>query len=227
MLTKRIQLSAAARNSLPAVEMVECAVRVSPALARRIRKAAELESSGSSVRASLLSAADTPVDRLESLEQRVVALGSDNADLRQQAKADEASIRTLREAVTAMETEKGRLRSELKSGKRALDTARGQLIAAEDREAALDAIVESLRAELSASISLRDLEDGRARLLSRLAQELRSGAGVKTSLIRLAEACPPDAPPDSAEPEPRRATTLAWLGRLLKRLRGEATRLIA
>jgi septation ring formation regulator EzrA len=64
-------------------ELVDCHVRVTPALARRIRKAAFSEQEGRDARSALMIAAECDPDELESLRSQVNKL-SDNIDEREQ-----------------------------------------------------------------------------------------------------------------------------------------------
>ena len=69
----------AARSSSSAVALVECSVRVSPTLARLIRKSAEKEVSGTSAKDALLTAAGVQPGEVATL-QRELQRASENPD---------------------------------------------------------------------------------------------------------------------------------------------------
>ena len=61
----------AARSSSSAVALVECSVRVSPTLARLIRKSAEKEVSGTSAKDALLTAAGVQPGEVATLQREL------------------------------------------------------------------------------------------------------------------------------------------------------------
>ena len=76
------RLRRAPPQSAPAaVGLVECLVRVTPALARRIRKAAELEAAGTATAAALLGAAGVPPGRIVNVGRLGGAKGEFDFDL--------------------------------------------------------------------------------------------------------------------------------------------------
>jgi chromosome segregation ATPase len=78
-------------------ELVNCNVHVSPALARRIRKASLAEENGQDARGALMVAADSNPDELERLQSRVEALSlalddSEHSHALLKVKADQLAL---------------------------------------------------------------------------------------------------------------------------------------
>src|SRR5437763_1874794 len=116
-----------AAASSAAIGLVECTVKVSPSLARRLRKAAELEAGGASARDALLTAAGTSGAIIEEQSRQVEELAGERAALRQRASDQESEIERLRAAAKQREGELTRLRREGGNASNELGAARRQL----------------------------------------------------------------------------------------------------
>jgi chromosome segregation ATPase len=181
---------AADRPSRPApppaaVGLVECAVKVSPSLARRLRKAAELEAAGSSPRDALLAAAGLSGAQLDEQARQVEELGAERDALRQRLADEQSEVERLRAAAKQREGELTRLRREGGNASNELGAARRQLAAAEKQQGEARASLAGLRDELARSVSIAGLNAEAVAAVGALTENLRSGAGLVGAALRL------------------------------------------
>jgi chromosome segregation ATPase len=169
-----------------AIGLVECAVKVSPSLARRLRKAAELEAAGAVPRDALLSAAGLSGKELDEQARQVEELSGERDALRLRAADQEAEIERLRGAAKQRETELTRLRREGGSASNELGAVRRQLAAAEKQQGELQASIAGLKGELTRSVSVAGLNAEAVAAISTLAESLRAGTSLGSAALRLA-----------------------------------------
>jgi len=98
-----------------ATQLVECTVRVSPALARIMRKIAEREASGVSAADALLEAVGLQPGELESLRKRLELASGEAKQWREKAERELAQIEHLKRAVTERNNEVTEVRDELRT----------------------------------------------------------------------------------------------------------------
>lgn len=153
-------------------ELVDCHVRVTPALARRIRKAAFSEQEGRDARASLMIAAGCDPDELENLQSQVHDL-SDDIDEREQRLA------TLKATTDNCAADLSKVRKQL--GER--DDMIGDL-RREKEEAA--AHVSALAETLIQSVEVRDLPTDFVDNVRTTIQAVRGGEDPRTAFLAAA-----------------------------------------
>ena len=97
----------AARSSSSAVALVECSVRVSPTLARLIRKSAEKEVSGTSAKDALLTAAGVQPGEVATLQRELQQAFEESRQWREKAAREHGQLEQSKIA-TAERTTRGR-----------------------------------------------------------------------------------------------------------------------
>jgi chromosome segregation ATPase len=227
----RTRRSAAPAAAATAVGLVECAVRVSPALARRIRKAAELETGGTPAAAALLAAAGVAPGRIEALETELAELRREAETRRDEAERRGVELDRSKSALKEREAELTQARRAHGAASQELAAARRELAAGDSRGSEASAAITSLRREVAAGVSLAKLDDASSGLVRTLVQRLDEGGDQRTALLTLSGY---DADKiDEALAEARRPELLAasallaqggWRAALLKWLLGSAAR---
>ena len=86
----------AARSSSSAVALVECSVRVSPTLARLIRKSAEKEVSGTSAKDALLTAAGVQPGEVATLQRELQRASEESGQWREKAAREHFNLNSQR-----------------------------------------------------------------------------------------------------------------------------------
>ena len=81
-----------ARSSSSAVALVECSVRVSPTLARLIRKSAEKEVSGTSAKDALLTAAGVQPGEVATLQRELQQASEESRQWREKAAREHGQL---------------------------------------------------------------------------------------------------------------------------------------
>jgi hypothetical protein len=181
------RLRRAVPQSAPAaVGLVECLVRVTPALARRIRKAAELEAAGTATAAALLGAAGVPPGRIEGLETEIERLSGELARSQRDAEDRGVAIDRLRATLKERESELTQLRRTHGNAGQELAAARRELGAAETRRAADAETAAKLRAQLAAGVSLAKLDAASAGEVRKLVERLGEGGDFRSAALTAA-----------------------------------------
>lgn len=154
-------------------ELTDCHVRVTPALARRIRKAAFTEQEGQDARAALMIAAGCDPDELESLRSQVRDLSSD-LDVSERRQA------TLKNTADKCDADLSQVRKQL--GERD-DTIAN--LRKEQKETA--ARVSALAETLIQSVEVRDLPKDFVDNVQTTIQAVRDGEDPRTALLAAAK----------------------------------------
>ena len=144
-------------NVTPA-ELVDCKVSVSPALARRIRKAKQAEQSGQDVRGALMIAAGFEPDEMDTLRSHLEDLSS-NLVAREQ---DQAMTKTTVDRLTT---------DLAQSRKKSTETNKN---------------LELLKATLSKSVKTHGLPDKLTKDIANLIETIRGGEKPQTALLAAA-----------------------------------------
>ena len=144
-------------NVTPA-ELVDCKVSVSPALARRIRKAKQAEQSGQDVRGALMIAAGFEPDEMDTLRSHLEDLSS-NLVAREQ---DQAMTKTTVDRLTT---------DLAQSRKKSTETNKN---------------LELLKATLSQSVKTHGLPDKLTKDIANLIETIRGGEKPQTALLAAA-----------------------------------------
>ena len=144
-------------NVTPA-ELVDCKVSVSPALARRIRKAKQAEQSGQNVRGALMIAAGFEPDEMDTLRSHLEDLSSNLVASEQ----DQAMTKTTVDRLTT---------DLAQSRKKSTDTNKN---------------LELLKATLSKSVETHGLPDKLTKDIANLIETIRGGEKPQTALLAAA-----------------------------------------
>ena len=145
-------------NVTPA-ELVDCKVSVSPALARRIRKAKQAEQSGQDVRGALMIAAGFKPDEMDTLRSHLEDLSSNLVASEQ----DQAMTKTTVD----------RLTTDLAQSRKKLTETNKNL--------------ELLKATLSQSVETHGLPDKLTKNIVNLVEAIRGGEKPQTALLAAAD----------------------------------------
>jgi len=145
-------------NVTPA-ELVDCKVSVSPALARRIRKAKQAEQSGQDVRGALMIAAGFEPDEMDTLRSHLEDLSSNLVASEQ----DQAMTKTTVD----------RLTTDLAQSRKKLTETNKNL--------------ELLKATLSQSVETHGLPDKLTKNIVNLVEAIRGGEKPQTALLAAAD----------------------------------------
>ncbi len=153
-------------------ELVDCNVRVTPALARRIRKAAFAEQEGQDARSALMIAAGCDPDELDSLRAQVHDL-SDDLDEREQRQV------TLKATADKCTADLSQVRKQL--GER--DDMIADLLREQEEAAAR---VSALAETLIQSMEVRDLPTDFVDNVRTMIQAVRGGDDPRTAFLAAA-----------------------------------------
>jgi hypothetical protein len=165
----------AVQFSSSAVALVECSVRVSPTLARLIRKSAEKEASGASAKDALLTAAGAQPGEVANLQRGLQQASEESNQWREKAAREHGLLEQSRIATAKRENEKAILRDDLRKATASLEGAQQQILTFEARIAELTTTLESRNKQLAHSLSLSGLSDFAAAAVKALRDRLARG----------------------------------------------------
>ena len=208
--------------------LVDCAVRVSPTLARLIRKCADAETGGASPRDALLMSAGISVGEIE-------ALRADKARLAAELAESADAVARLRSSQEAGKSEAVRLEADCRQLRRLLNAqeekSRESARAADARVKQLEAANAQMAESLKQSVSLQGMNERAAAALVALKTGLDRGEDIETAALAAAgyERAPVEAALEkSGRPETRILDAAlerrTWRARLALRLLGLAPR---
>ncbi len=158
-----------------AIELVECSSRVSPTLARLIRKSAEKEAGGASPTDALLAAAGIKPGELATLRKEVSLVSTQAEQWREQAAREHGQLQEAKAALIRRDKDELVLRDSLRKTTEALIGAEQQILDLKARIAELTTALESRDEELTHSLSLLGLEEGAAEAVATLRDRLERG----------------------------------------------------
>ena len=163
------------RSSSSAVALVECSVRVSPTLARLIRKSAEKEVSGASANDALLTAAGVQPGEVATLQRELQQASEESKQWREKAAREHGQLEQSKIATAKRDNERAVLRDDLRKATASLKGAQQQILTFEARIAELTTTLESRNKQLAYSLSLSGLSDCAAAAVKALRDRLARG----------------------------------------------------
>ena len=164
-----------ARYSSSAVALVECSVRVSPTLARLIRKSAEKEASGASAVDALLTVAGIQPGETATLHKKLEQVSAEAKQWREKAAREHGQLEQSKIAAAEWDNERAVLRGDLRKAIDSLKGAQQQILTFEARIAELATTLESRNKQLAYSLSLSGLGDCAAAAIKALRDRLAKG----------------------------------------------------
>jgi DNA repair exonuclease SbcCD ATPase subunit len=158
-----------ARPSSSAVALVECSIRVSPGLARLIRKSAEKEASGTSAVDALLTTAGIQAGEITSLRKELEQSAKEAMEWREQAAREHVQ---LEHAEAAVDERDKTFHRDLRKATDSFNEAKQLIHMLEARIAELSAALQSRDKQLDYSVSLFGLSEGAAAAMKALRARL-------------------------------------------------------
>jgi hypothetical protein len=176
----------------PALSLVECSVRVSPTLARLMRKCATLEAGGTSAHDALLASAGFQAGEIEALRARA----KQSEEELKQARAREAQLQSaLDQTKTTIAQRDKELKDIRKILNKTAETEKGsrQSIEAFNRQITeLQLAIAAYDEKLTRTISTDGLGEPALAVLSIFRDRLAGGEGVREAALGTAGYSPPD-----------------------------------
>jgi septal ring factor EnvC (AmiA/AmiB activator) len=173
MISNRLDKSV--RSSSSAVALVECSVRVSPNLARLIRKCAEKEASGASATDALSLVAGVQPGELAILHKKLEQVSEEAKQWRDKAAHQHGQLEKAKVATAERDKETAVVRNELRKATASLIRAQQQIVTFEARTAELTTALESRDQRLASSVSLSGLSNCAATAVRTLWDRLARG----------------------------------------------------
>jgi hypothetical protein len=164
-----------AQSSSPAVALIECSVRVSPTLARLIRKSAEKEVSGASAKDALLTAAGVHPGEVAALQRELQLASEETRRWREKAASERGQLEQSKIATAKRDNERAVLVDDLLKATASLKGAQQQILTFEARIAELTTTLESRNKQLTYCLSLSGLSDCAAAAVKALRDRLARG----------------------------------------------------
>src|SRR5262249_34340640 len=142
------------RSGSSAIALVECSVRVSPTLARLIRKSAEKEASGTSAKDALLTAAGVQPGEVAILQRELQRAFEQSEQWREKVAHARGQLEQSKIAAAECDNERASLRGDLRKTTNSLKEAQEQILTFEERIAEQATTLESRNNQLACSLSL-------------------------------------------------------------------------
>jgi chromosome segregation ATPase len=163
------------QSSSSAIALIECSVKVSPTLARLIRKSAEKEMSGASAKDALLTAAGVQPGEVATLQRELQQASEESRRWREQADREHAELEQSKIAIAKRDNERAVLLDDLGKATASLEGAQQQILMLEARIAELTTTLESRNKQLAYSLSLSGLSDSAAAAVKAVRDRLARG----------------------------------------------------
>ena len=163
------------RYGISATTLVECSVRVSPTLARLIRKSAEKEASNASPTDALLLAAGIQPGETASLRKALERASDEAKRWSEKAAREHDQLEKSKIAAADWDKERGLIRDELRKTTDSLKLTQQQTLTLETRIAELATTLETRDRQLSCSLSLDGLSDSSVAAVKALRDQLVQG----------------------------------------------------
>ena len=164
-----------AQSSSSAIALIECSVRVSPTLARLIRKSAEKEMSGASAKDALLTAVGVQPGEVATLQRELQQASEESKRWREKAAREHAELERSKIATAKRDNERAVFLDDFSKATASLKGAQQQILALEARIAELITTLESRNKQLAYSLSLSGLSDCAAAAVKALRDRLAGG----------------------------------------------------
>ena len=166
-----------------ATSLVECTVRVSPSLARLIRKCAVTEAAGASPRDALLASAGIRGDEVEELRNRAKLLAEELRQRQEIGAQLQRALEMTKAVVAQHDQEQVTLRTRLHDAGEIEKENRRAAAAAELRIVELRRTIASLEVGLKRSISIEGLDERTTRAVMTFKDRLSGGEDIKTAAL--------------------------------------------
>jgi chromosome segregation ATPase len=169
------RLGKPAQSNSSAIAVIECSVRVSPTLARLIRKSAEKELNGASAKDALLTAAGVQPGEIATLQKELQQASEETKRWREKAAHERGQLEQSKIAIAKRDNERAVLLDDLSKAIASLKAAQQQIVTFEARIAELTSTLESRNQELAWSLSLSGLSDSATAVVKTLRDRLARG----------------------------------------------------
>ena len=169
------RLGKPAHSSSSPIAVIECSVRVSPTLARLIRKSAEKEMSGASAKDALLTAAGLQPGEVATLQRELQQASEESKRWREKAALEHGQLEQSKVATAKRDNERAVLLEDLSKATASLKAAQQQILTFETRIAELTTTLESRNKRLAYSLSLSGLSDCAAAAVKTFRDRLARG----------------------------------------------------
>jgi hypothetical protein len=165
---------------------VECAVQVSPTLARLIRKCAVTEAGGASPHDALLASAGIRAGEVEELRDQVNQLAQELRQAQESGERLQYTLDMTKAVVTQRDQEQIALRRQLQNAGEIEKKNRQTAAAVERQIAELRKTIASHEVDLSRSISVDGLDEYTTRAVMTFKDRLSRGEDLKTAALGIA-----------------------------------------
>jgi hypothetical protein len=163
------------RYGSTAAALVECSVKVSPTLARLIRKSAEKEASNASATDALLMAAGIRPGEISSLRNALERALEESKQWREKAALEHDQVEKSKIAAADWDKERSLIRGDLRRTADSLNLAQQRALILETRIAELATTLENRDTQIACSLSLNGLSDPSAAAVRALRDHLAQG----------------------------------------------------
>jgi hypothetical protein len=173
-----------ARHAIkPAISLVECTVRVSPALARLIRKCAVAEAGGASAADALLAPAGSRAGEVEHLRDEVEQLMNELGVAHASGTQLKQDVDAAKTALAHSVQERSELERRLNEATAIEEKCHNEMADAGARLADLQQTVTRQEADLQQSISITGLDEAAALAVRTLKSRLSNGDEVREAVL--------------------------------------------
>ena len=169
-----------------ATSLVECSVRVSPTLARLIRKCAVTEAGGASPYDALLASAGIRAREVEELRDQAKHLAQELGQVQEIGARLQHTLDMTKAVVAERDQEQIELRRQLQNAGEIEKENRQAAAAVEAQIAELQKTIASHEGDLSRSISIEGLDECTARAVMTFKDRLSRGEDIKTAALGIA-----------------------------------------
>ena len=169
-----------------ATSLVECAVRVSPTLARLIRKCAVTEAGGASPHDALLASAGIRAGEVEELRDQAKHLAQELTQAQESGTRLQHTLDMTKAVVAQRDQEQIALRRQLQNAGEIEKENRQTAAAVNRRIAELQKTIASHEVDLSRSISINGLDERTTRAVMTFKDRLSRGEDQKTAALGIA-----------------------------------------
>ena len=174
-----------------ATSLIECAVRVSPTLARLIRKCAVTEAAGASPHDALLASAGIRAGEVEELRDQTKHLAQELTQAQEIGAQLQRTLDMTNAVIAQRDQERIALQRQLQNAGEIEQENRQTAAAVEGQIAELQKTIASYEVDLSRSISVEGLDERATRALRTFKDRLSRGEDIKTAALGTAGYEPP------------------------------------
>ena len=157
-MTRRAS-SGTAKSRPALIALVECSIKVSPVLARLIRKSAEIEAGGASAKDALLAAAGFQADELAILRQELDRVSAEANELREHITREQVQLGQARAILSQRDKDITIFRGDLRKMVETVKRMEQSIVDLKAQIAEQAVILERRDVQLAHSLSLLELDD--------------------------------------------------------------------